>query len=271
MIGFNNGTYQELEQIAVPITSLSINRGYGAFEFFEVRHSKPFFGDRHLARFLHSMEILKLQSDFDGQLQAIVQEVIQRNQFDNGYLKLFALPHNTRYKNHRKAGLYVFPWEMPLYPPELYTNGAKLLLKEHRRFLPEAKSTSYLAGQYWMDEQDDKQIVDVLYTDKGLITETSRGNVFVVKDDLVLIPDSQVLKGVTRGLILELLAEQGRLHSETDVSIAMLLDADEVFVSSTTKHVMPITQIDEVQIGDGKPGPVTREIREAFLRLKHDY
>ncbi len=271
MIGFNNGNYQAIDEIGIPVTSLSVNRGYGAFEFFEIRHHKPFFGDRHLARFRHSMELLKLQTDFDDQLQEIVAELIKRNEFENGYLKMFALPHNTRYKNHRQASLYAFPCAMPLYPPKLYTDGARLVMKTHKRFLPEAKSTNYLAGQYWMDEMEDKQIIDVLYNDGELISETSRGNVFMVKDNLVLTPDKGVLKGVTRGLVLDLLAEHGILHAETEVSIAMLLDADEVFVSSTTKHVMPITQIDDITIGNGKPGPKTLEIREAFLRLKHDY
>lgn len=271
MIGFNNGKYEEVEAISIPITSLSINRGYGAFEFFEIMHHQPFFGNRHLARFKRSMELMKLQIDFDDELQQIVDEIIQRNVFEHGYLKLFALPHKTGYKNFRQAALYVFPCVMPMYDPALYTEGARLLLKQHDRFLPGAKSTNYLAGQYWMDEQEDKRIIDVLYHDGTQIRETSRANIFVVKDGTVLTPGEGMLKGITRGLVLELMAEHGILHAEAEVSISLLLSAEEVFVSSTTKHIMPIVQIDNMTIGNGKPGPITKEIREAFLRLKHDH
>lgn len=271
MIGFNNGKYEEIEAISIPITSLSVNRGYGTFEFFEIMHHRSFYGDRHLDRFRRGMELMKLQTDFNDQLPQIVNEIIQRNKFEHGYMKLFALPHKSGYKEFRKASLYVFPCVMPMYDPALYTEGARLLLKQHERFLPEAKSTNYLAGQYWMDEQEDKRIIDVLYHDGKLIRETSRANIFVVKDGTVLTPGEGILKGITRGLVLELMAEHGILHAEADISISLLLDAEEAFVSSTTKHIMPIVQVDNLAIGTGKPGPITSEIREAFLRLVHNH
>ncbi|WP_163715480.1 aminotransferase class IV [Mangrovibacterium lignilyticum] len=271
MIGFNNGSYEEIDKIAVPITSLSVNRGYGAFEFFEIINHRPFYGERHLVRFRRSMELLKLYTDFDNDLQEIVNQLIQRNKIEHSYIKAFALPHDIAFEGTKKASLYVFPIDMPMYDPKLYTNGAQLILKKHRRFMPEAKSTNYLASQYWMDQEENKQVVDVLLHDGINIQETSRGNIFLVKDNTVLTPAEGVLKGVTRGLVIELLAEKGLLHAETDVSLSMLFSADEVFVSSTTKHIMPIIQIDDVVIGDGKPGPVTCKIREAFLRLRHDY
>lgn len=268
MIGFNNGVFQDLSEINIPITSLSVNRGYGAFEFFEIIHGKPFYGDRHLARFRHTLELLKLKISFDEQLDQMVGELIQQNHLDHAYMKLFALPHETSRGAGRLASLYAFPTDMPAFDPVLYQEGAKLVLKNFQRFLPEAKSTSYLAGQFWMDEQTDDRVVDVLFHNGHSVQETSRGNVFVVKDNTVITPANNVLMGVTRGLVIELLAHHGFLHAEAEVSLALLNSADEVFLSSTTKHILPITEIDGRRVGKGKPGPVTKEVMQAFQDLK---
>ncbi|WP_120273521.1 aminotransferase class IV [Mangrovibacterium diazotrophicum] len=268
MIGFNNGVFQDLSQINIPITSLSINRGYGGFEFFEIIHGRPFYGDRHLNRFRHTLELLKLKISYDDQLDEIVGDLIRRNHLEHAYMKLFALPHATAGKGFRDASLYVFPTDMPAFDPVLYEEGARLALKNFRRFMPEAKSTSYLAGQFWMDEQTDDRVVDVLFHNGYSVQETSRGNVFVVKDNTVITPADDVLMGVTRGLVIELLAHHGLLHAEAEVSLALLNGADEVFLSSTTKHILPIVQIDGRKVGKGTPGPVTRELILAFQALK---
>ena len=75
---------------------------------------------------------------------------------------------------------------------------------------------------------------------------------FVVKDNTVITPADDVLMGVTRGLVIELLAHHGFLHAEAEVSLALLKSADEVFLSSTTKHILPITEIDGRKVGKGQ-------------------
>lgn len=268
MIGFNNGEFQQLSEICIPGTSLSVNRGYGAFEFFEVVRRKPFYGDRHLARFANSLRILKLKTNFTGQLTAIIEELINRNQLNDFYIKLFALPHETEFAGTYQAALYAFPTHMPVFAPVLYEEGASLVTKNFQRFLPEAKSTNYLAGQYWMNEQTDPRIVDVLYYHDETVQETSRGNIFVVKDGKVLTPDNGILKGVTRSLVLEILNDRQIPHAETSVSLKTLQSADEVFLSSTTKHILPITRIDGVAVGNGKSGLITRKVMDEFKKLK---
>ena len=178
MIGFNNGVFQDLSEINIPITSLSVNRGYGGFEFFEIVGGRPFYGDRHLTRFRHTLELLKLKISYDELLDEIIGDLIRRNHLEHAYMKLFALPHETIFGGGRPASLYVFPTDMPAFDSALYKDGAKLVLRNFRRFLPEAKSTSYLAGQFWIDEQADDRVVDVLFHNGHSVQETSRGNVF---------------------------------------------------------------------------------------------
>ncbi len=271
MIGFNNGIYQEVAEITIPITSISINRGYGAFEFFEVINGKPFYGDRHYARFLRSMEILRIGTSYDDKVEDIVLELIQRNQIKDGYFKLFALPHGQSKADFSSSSLYVFPVNMPLFDDDLYENGAHLQLKKYERFLPEAKSTNYLSGQYWINENTDDRFVDVLFTNGKTIQETSRGNVFAVKDGTVITPKENVLMGVTRGLVLEILDQLQLKHEERELTVEELFNADEVFLSSTTKYILPISKIDECMIGSGKPGEITQTVSRYFQKLRFRY
>ncbi|MGQ8335708.1 aminotransferase class IV [Sunxiuqinia sp. A32] len=271
MIGFNNGIYQDLTKISIPITSISINRGYGAFEFLELLNGKPFYGDRHLKRFLKTLNILKLKTDFDDQLEQILKDLIEANDLRDSYIKLFALPHDSNFHEFYQSALYVFPTEMPNYPASFYSDGVQLAMKQFDRFLPLAKSTNYLAGQFWMNELTDERIVDILFHDGETVQETSRGNVFMVKDGAVVTPAEGVLKGVTRGLVLELLPEQGILHVEAPVRLPMLLTADEVFLTSTTKHILPVVKIDDHVISDGKPGEITKKVIQLFEQLRTNF
>lgn len=271
MIGFNNGSFQKLSEITIPITSLSINRGYGAFEFLEVINRKPFYGDRHTARFLNTMKILKLKTDFDGQLDELIDGLIKQNNLENFFIKLFVLPHEPAEQGSYHGYLYLFPTVMKPYDPFLFSKGAHLMMKQYDRFLPEAKSTNYLFGQFFLDEQTDPRVTDILFHNGDTVQETSRGNLFMVKDGAVVTPAENILKGVTRGLVLELLPELGIIHAEAPVRLPMLLTADEVFLTSTTKHIMPVTRIDEHIIGEGKPGEVTQKIMEEFQKLVKNY
>jgi len=271
MKGFQNGVYRELSEIGIPITSISINRGYGAFEFFEVINHKPFYGERHFARFRHSMHCLKLKTSFDDQLTQVVSELIDQNPFPDFYIKMFALPHDSFRDGNYEASLYIFPVFMPDYDQSLYESGAHLLLKNYLRFMPEAKSTNYLAGQFWCDEITDSQIVDVLFQSEGIVSETSRGNIFSVRNGTVTTPRQQILKGITRSIVIEILAGLGIPFEETTIRTGELLSADELFLSSTTKLILPVTQIDNTPIGNEKPGEITQKIMTEFQRIRESF
>ena len=271
MIGFNNGKYQLLEEITIPVTSLSINRGYGAFEFLEVINRKPFYGDRHAARFVKTMKILRLSTDFDDKIEEVIEEIIERNSLINYFIKLFVLPHEPASRGLYHGAMYLFPVQMKPYDPMLYSSGAHLIMKEFDRFLPLAKSTNYLAGQYWLDEQTDARVTDVLFHNGKTVQETSRGNIFMLKDGKLVTPADHILYGVTRGVVLELLAKQNLPVEERAVSLEELLLADEVFLASTTKRIMPITQIDDHTIGNGKPGGTTWKVMLEFQKLRESF
>ena len=271
MIGFNDGTFQEVSQITIPITSLSINRGYGAFDFFEVINNKPFYGDRHIARFKQSLKLLKLKISFEDELESILSKMIELNAMSDFYIKMFALPHEADNPECYSSNLYLFPTLMPEFDNDIYTKGAQLILKRFERFLPEAKSTNYLFGQYLQNEITENNAIDVLYHGENGILETSRGNIFIVKNGVVTTPGVKVLKGVTRSVVFDILKKLDVNCSEKEITIEEMYLADEVFVTSTTKLIIPIISVGEKAIGLGKPGELTLKIVKKFLQLKSDF
>jgi branched-subunit amino acid aminotransferase/4-amino-4-deoxychorismate lyase len=271
MIGFNNGTFQKVSQITIPITSLSINRGYGAYDFFEVINNKPFYGDRHIARFKQSLKLLKLKIAFENELESLLSKLIELNALSDFYVKIFALPHEADNPEYYSSSLYMFPTLMPELADDVYAKGAQLILKSHERFLSEAKSTNYLFGQYLQHEVNQCNAIDVLYHSENGILETSRGNIFIVKNGKVLTPGANVLKGVTRSVVLDILKKASIHYTEKEISLNELYNADEVFVTSTTKLVIPIVGVGGKPIGLGIPGDITQGVLHDFIKLKNEF
>ncbi len=267
--GFLNGEYKTVGEIKIPIDNLAVNRGYGAFDFFGIHNGKPFYADRHIDRFFNTVSLLKLKIAYSkNDIAETVQKLIDINQIKGLYMKMFALPTELDHKPDSLSSVYIVPVDAPLYEKELYQKGASLITKAYTRFLPRAKSTNYLPMVYWYDEMEKKGAVDTLYLTGNIVRETSRGNVFIVKNNVIYTPEEEVLHGITRSVILEMLKKGKYSIRLEDFTIDQLQDADEVFLSSTTKKVMPIVKVDGKIIADGVPGELTQKLIEDFEKLQ---
>jgi len=257
-IAFNNGNFDEISKIQIPVDSLAVNRAYAVYEFLRINSSKPFLVERHLDRFFKSLEIMRLSISFQRiDIEQIIDEMIEKNKVFDFYLKLFAIP-GTSNKSINESALFITPFQFHDYPDELYQNGANLIMKEYTRFLPEAKTTNYVASAWWQYEMDEKQAIDVLYFTGNEVFETSRGNLFITKGNNIYTPDKKILKGITRSIIIDLAKEINPV-SEQAISIRDLFWADEIFITSTTKKIMPIVNINNSMIGNGKVGLIAQK------------
>jgi branched-chain amino acid aminotransferase len=106
----------------------------------------------------------------------------------------------------------------------------------------------------------------VMLSYRGEVAEGSQTNIFLVKEGVVRTPSVEVgiLAGITRELVLNLAKEQGLETQETVISPEELLQADEVFLTGSTKEVLPVVAVDETRIGNGRPGPVTLALLQAY-------
>jgi D-alanine transaminase/branched-chain amino acid aminotransferase len=129
------------------------------------------------------------------------------------------------------------------------------------------KTLDYLQAIWLQPELKEKKADDVLYHSHGLIRECPRANFFIVtKDDQVLTPESGMLKGVSSKQVLEISAEFYPTEAR-DVTLDELRNAKEAFITSTTKNILPVVQVDGKVLGDGRPGALTRALAEKYSRM----
>lgn len=157
---------------------------------------------------------------------------------------------------HPVVGLQALP--LATYPDSFYQDGAKAILYEGKRAIPLCKSlntlVNYMAGYL---ARKAGALEGLLHND-GYLTEGSRSSLFVVRDgQLLTCPQERVLPGITRDVLMRVMQETDYPIIEADMPIDLSL-YEEVFITATSMHVMPITQVDGNPVGDGKVGPVTQ-------------
>ena len=152
--------------------------------------------------------------------------------------------------------------------PDHFVSGIKVITHEHQRELPEVKSINYLMGVWLQQKVKEQQASDVLYYKNGLVSEFPRANVFMITHGgTIVTPAENVLHGITRKQLLQLAAKKYTVEVRA-VSLEEIKTAAEVFMTSTTKRILPIYQIDETVIGSGKAGPITTLLNADFIAME---
>jgi len=158
---------------------------------------------------------------------------------------------------------YILTADLHEPPATLYETGGKLITLEHRREMPEAKTTGYLTMIKHRARADAEGAMDLLYHADGQVSEAASASVYFVHGEKILAPRDRVLRGTIGTFVLEL----AKYHYEIvygEVSLKDARRADEVFLTSTTRAIVPIVQLDDRPIGTGTPGPVTRDLMERY-------
>tara|TARA_B100001245_G_C22824737_1_gene396777 strand:+ start:62 stop:886 length:825 start_codon:yes stop_codon:yes gene_type:complete len=265
-----NGEIVDSSQVALPINDLAVLRGYGIFDFFRLSDGVPLFIDDHLDRFYKSAQIARLSiNQSQDVLKALIIELTKVNQMPVSGIRL-VLTGGTGAGAYAIGEPNLIVTQEPIkFPADaMYTKGVKLITHEYLRDIPEVKTINYMTGIWLQQKIDEAQAFDVLYHYKGLVHELTRSNVFIINSEhQIITPGEQVLLGVTRKHLLAAL--KGEFHvEERKVTLEELRTAKEIFITGTTKKVLPICQIDEViyEIGE-----VTRKAQTLFQTLEQKY
>lgn len=254
------------DQATLPVTDLALRRGYGAFDFLRVEDGVPLFVDDHLARFDASAELMGLAPrPTPAELRAHLRELIQANGAGRYAFQLFLTGGDPvggfEPGTPRTLVLAVDP---PSYPASAYEDGVALLPHRFERDLPAAKTTNYFTAVRLRDAMREAGAMDVLYHDETRVLEATRSNLFVAcGDGSFATPGRGVLRGITRLHVMRALEGHASVE-ERDVSLEELYAAPEAFMTSTTKGIMPVVRVGDRTIGDGRPGPGTREVETRF-------
>jgi len=268
-----NGQLVNAAEAALHVSDLAILRGYGVFDYFLVRQGVPMYVDDYVRRFGKSAGLLHLAVPFSElELKNHIHELIEANQVaDAGVRLVLTGGYADDGYTPVQPNLLILLHPMPAPKDELYEHGGKMLLHGYQRELPEAKTINYLTGIRLLSEMKAQNCVEILYHDFGTIREAVRSNFFLVtQDDVIVTPNEQILWGITRKNTLTVAQPHFKIE-ERRVNVQELRFAKEAFITSTIKGVMPIVQIGEQFIGNGKPGEVTRQLGSLLQQMDQAY
>jgi D-alanine transaminase/branched-chain amino acid aminotransferase len=241
-----NGKFGPLETTGLPVSDLIIQRGYGIFDFLRVDGQRPLFLEDHLDRFYNSAKIMLLViKETKEEVVAIVHQLIQKNQLDYSGIRLIISGGDSEdgYKINQPR-LIILQQPLPVPPRIFPLQGIKLVTHGFQRQLATVKTTDYLMAIYlqpWMKAQGGD---DILYFSDDLVRECPRSNFFMVKNGVLVTPVNNMLLGITRKNIISLAADKNFKIEQRDITVAELNTAEEAFISSSTKRVTPVKQID---------------------------
>lgn len=273
MVVFINDRFIDEKDASIGIGDLAVQRGYGIFDFFRTTNHVPLFLDDYLDRFFSSANQLHLQPLHSRkEIKQIIFELIERNNIATSGVKLI-LTGGYSIDGFATAlpNFLITQQPVVIADKENFEKGSKIILHEYLRDFPTAKSINYLMAIYLRERLVERNADDVLYYKDDKVLEFPRSNVFIVKDDQTIItPAENILKGITRKKILEIGQKKFKAE-ERAISVSELKNAAEVFLTSTTKRLLPVIKIDDTIIGDGKPGEITRQLYAAFVELEEKF
>jgi branched-chain amino acid aminotransferase len=263
---FINGEFVPFNESTLHVSDLSIQRGYAVFDFLLVKGGVPKFLSFHLDRFINSAALLSLGLNYTKEeLSDIVKDLVAKNNIPNSSVKIMltgGLSVDDFTLSPVASTLIIInkPFEVKI--PAIWKDGASLITSKYQREIPEAKTINYLRSVRLSQKLVETNAAEILYIDRNWVRECSRSNVYMVKDGCIFTPKSKVLAGVTRRRIL---STAGFKVFEKDLKFTDLLAADEVFITSTTKGVLPIVRVDSLTISNGKIGEISKAIQKIIM------
>lgn len=270
MIAYLNHSFIDEGKAVLQVHDLALQRGYAAFDFLRTKNGVPLFLDDYLNRFFDSaaqMHLRPRQTKKD--LKAIIYELIEKNKLsESGIRMILTGGYSPDSYEPVAPNLVLLQQTLQMPTPEKFSAGLKVITHEYQRDLPSVKSINYLMGIWLQVKIRERGAADVLYHANGSISEFPRANVFIVtKEGTIVTPAEGILKGITRMKLLQLMKDGFKVE-ERALHLDEVIGAAEVFMTSTTKRILPIYQVDNEIIGDGKAGPITTLLNQAFLDME---
>ncbi|MEI6041987.1 MAG: aminotransferase class IV [bacterium] len=265
-----NGKIERADKLYVSCYDIGLLRGYAIYEGITAYGDKPFYLKQHLARFKRSAKKLGLQiPSTDVEIEQILKTLIKKNGFERTNLKMILTGGDAIRGiefNVNTPTFFVIAEKWTPLPEDLYIKGGKIIVEEHQRFMPDVKSTHYITTVSLQVKRKKEKAIEILFTDKGKILECSTSNIFMFFGDTLVTPKDNVLFGITRMAVLDIAKKHFKIE-ERDVTIEEMKKADEIFLTSSYKDIVPIVMVDKDKVGDGVVGKNTKVIMDLFSKL----
>ena len=267
LVYYVNGQYVAADQAALGLNDLGIVRGYGVFDLLRTYDGKLFKLHEHVLRLERSAALIGLDLPWStAEIAAIARATYMRNAIANATIRIIVTggAADDFMTPQQRPTLIVMVNPIGIPAPEQQSHGVKVITTRIERMMPTVKSLNYITAIMAMQAARRVGAVEAIYrTADDRITEGTRANFFILRDNRLITPQTDVLGGITRDVVLEIAGDDFEVV-EAPLFYADLATCDEAFLTSSTKEILPVTQIDDITIGQGAPGPNTRKLIELF-------
>ncbi len=272
-----SGQLYDKENAKVSVYDHGLLYGDGVFEGMRIYDGKVFRLEQHLDRLWNSAKAIWLQIPISpDEMAEAVNTTVKTNGIDDGYVRLVVTrgagtlgldPNKTS-----DPQVIVIADHIELYPKEFYENGLEIVtvstLRNHPAAVnPRIKSLNYLNNILAKIEGLQAGCIEALMLNhKGEVAECTGDNIFLLSHGQLLTPpiDAGILEGITRAVVIELAGEENIPVREIPLTRHDVYIADECFLTGSAAEIVPVVKVDSRQIGDGKPGTVTRRLLGRF-------
>ena len=270
-ICFLNDKYLDIQEAKISPLDRGFLFGDAIYEVIIAVNKKPFELVAHLTRLKKNISSLKYSLSDKFDLEETILEVISRNKFLNQVIYVQISRGTDIVRDHIPSDDLtptIFISSHELKTDFSTSTGEKaILLEDFRWRKSQIKATSLLANVIYRSEAKHQEVFETILFENGFITEGAVSNVFCCIDNKILTPPltENILPGVTRKVILELIQDTSFEYEETKITVDSFLSAEEIWVTNSTKGVIPIIELDGKKIGSGLPGEKYLQISKAFI------
>jgi D-alanine transaminase len=273
---FLNDTFLPAEQAKVSVYDRGFLFGDGVYEVIPVYGRQPFRLQAHLSRLQNSLDGIHLNNPFDeARWTQLITQLIEQNDSDNQvvYLQVTrgVAPREHVFPEGVKPTVFMMSNPLNSLPESYKEQGIKAITVDDIRWQRcDIKAIALLPNTMLRQQAHEQGAGEAILIRDGVMTEGSASNSYAVFDGVIYTAakDNTVLPGITRDFVLELAAKANIAFKEESVTAERLTQADEIWISSSTRELLPVTTLDDKPVGLGIPGPIWQQLDELYQRDK---
>lgn len=271
-----NGDFLPLADARIPVLDRGYLFGDAVYEVIPVYGGHLFRLEQHLERLHQSLAAIQMQPPLTTrQWRSIFARLLEGQSGDLGiYLQISRGAENKRdlsIPTGLAPSVFVMASPLPQVTAERLRAGVSLITLEDIRWgRCNIKATTLLANVLLKQAAKEAGATDAILIRNGLAIEGTASNLFVIQSGRILTPPKGpwLLPGVTRDLVLEIAAKHGLAHAEQDIPASILAQADEIWITSSTIEIMPVTRLNGQTVANARPGPVWEQMNSLYLQCK---
>ena len=275
-IYYLNGKFVPKSKALISVNDLGFLRSFSVFDFLITYNGIPFYLDTHLKRLKNSAKTVGIKIPHtQKELKQLISRLLDLNkQFKEKKIHIIVTGGMSEDSVNPlgKPNVVIIVGELIRNTPEIYLKGIKTITEDYIRNNSKAKTTDYFHAMKSLQQARSKGADEIIYINKKehIVYEGSKSSVFIAKKGKVKTSNHNVLPGITAKVVFKLLQKEVEIKKDK-LTPEELFDADEVFITATTKEVVPVVQVDGKAVGLGKVGNLTKLAMNKFKQFTENW